>query len=327
MTKVVRFAMALAAGVLLLLSAVERTNENVADGTNHLDSVLLTGDIYEPGHSQKHPELCPLQGALLRMLILVSSAPSNVEKRHAIRQTWGFYARKANVALAFVLGASPATMRITVAAEDALFGDLVVGNSIDSYANLTLKTLSMLEWANTYCRHSPRLLKTDDDVFVNVPRLLRFAFSNWRANAKRTLWGALHYSPRKPNYTKDFKYYVSPLQFPPNVIPTYAAGAAYLLTNDTVWPLVRVAPAEPYVPLEDVFVTGILASKAGITLRNAVNFNAYELYTALTHPCVVHRDFTVVLETYRAQFFLWRALLVDRTHCGPRQRTYVNRSA
>ncbi|XP_026316445.1 beta-1,3-galactosyltransferase 4-like [Hyposmocoma kahamanoa] len=148
--------------------------------------------------------------------ILVASAPGHVEERNAIRQTWGSHAGRADVAMAFRLGSSPASKRAKLAAEDTLFGDLIIGNSVDSYRNLTFKTLS------------PRVLKTDDDVFVNVPRLLQCTSATQRAKATRALWGSLIILSPKPNRSKRSRYYVSPVQFPaagtPSQTPRLLSG-------------------------------------------------------------------------------------------------------
>lgn len=151
--------------------------------------VVLVRDVYAAGHSRPHPELCPALGARLRLLVLVTSAPGHAAARDAVRLTWGHFAARADVAVAFVLGAPPPALAAAIEAEDALYGDVIVGRSVDSYSNLTLKTLSMLEWADTYCPRAPRLLKTDDDMFINIPRLLQFAAAPARANATRTIWG------------------------------------------------------------------------------------------------------------------------------------------
>jgi len=58
--------------------------------------------------------------------------------------------------------------------EKHLYDDLIVANFMDSYDNLTLKTMSALEWVDTYCNQSEFVLKTDDDMFINVPNLLSF---------------------------------------------------------------------------------------------------------------------------------------------------------
>ncbi|KAF9820918.1 hypothetical protein SFRURICE_012112 [Spodoptera frugiperda] len=222
--------------------------------------VVLVRDVYVGGHERPHPELCPALGARLRLLVLVTSAPAHAAARDAVRLTWGHYAARADVALAFVLGAPPDALRPALAAEDAMYGDLVVGRSVDSYSNLTLKTLSMLEWADTYCPRAPRLLKTDDDMFINVPRLLEFAAAPGRANATRTIWGKV-VRRSLPKRTTKSKYYLSPLQYPARVLPDFATGPAYLLTADCVGPLLAAAPRERYVRLEDVFVTGVLAAR------------------------------------------------------------------
>lgn len=287
-----------------LLSRDEVTEMNI---DNYTERLILTRDIYEPGYSQSHPELCPKRGASLRMLILVASAPNNTEERNAVRQTWGYYARLADVALAFMLGSSPGD-KVSLAAEDGLFGDMIMGNSVDSYPNLTLKTLSMLEWADAYCPHAPWVLKTDDDVFVNVPRLLLFTSAPERARATRSMWGSLHFHPPKPNRSKGARYYISSVQFPGAELPIFASGAAYLLTADAVRPLLAAAPDEPYIPLEDVFVTGILAGKAGVR-----RVGANEFYVMSSQPCKARRN--IARMHYRTVFSLWRRLLDLRTKC------------
>ena len=41
----------------------------------------------------------------------------------------------------------------------------------DSYHNLTLKTVMGLKWMSIFCPHAKFILKTDDDIYVNVPLL------------------------------------------------------------------------------------------------------------------------------------------------------------
>lgn len=48
--------------------------------------------------------------------------------------------------------------------EKHLYDDIVVANFMDSYDNLTLKTMASLEWVDTYCNQSEHILKTDDDM-------------------------------------------------------------------------------------------------------------------------------------------------------------------
>lgn len=246
------------------------------------------------------------------MLVLITSAPSHAEARAAIRFTWGHYAARRDLTIAFMLGTPPPDLRSALVAEDELYGDLIVGRFRDSYSNLTLKTLSMLEWADTYCPRAPRLLKTDDDMFINVPRLLQFAAAPARANATRTIWGKV-VKKSYPKRTTKSKYYVSPLQFSGKVFPDFATGPAYLLTTDVVRELLAAAPREPYLRLEDVFVTGVLAAKLHVTRRLAPEFYNKKVQA---HPCTVQRGVAIHMVRYHEQFDLWRKLLDGKTKCA-----------
>lgn len=282
--------------------------ENVLPTSDYDTRVLLTGDVYEAGHSRSHPELCPKQGASLSLLILVSSAPNHKMKRQAIRYTWGNVASRSDVAVAFMLGAPEPTSNSSLHDEDVHYRDIIVGNSIDSYSNLTLKTLSMLEWVAVYCPRVPRLLKTDDDVFVNVWHLLHFVSSPEHANASRVVWGKVCHG-RRPVRRLDHKCYLSPVQFPASMLPDYTAGAAYLLTTDTVQLLLAAARQEPYVRMEDVFLTGVLAAKIGVRRQHVPRFNV----AMRRRPCAVQRVIAVRNVAYHSQFRLWYALSYPST--------------
>lgn len=52
--------------------------------------------------------------------------------------------------------------------EKHIYDDLIIANFADSYDNLTLKTMATLEWIETFCNQSQFVLKTDDDMFINV---------------------------------------------------------------------------------------------------------------------------------------------------------------
>ncbi|KAI8431476.1 hypothetical protein MSG28_015992 [Choristoneura fumiferana] len=259
--------------------------------------------------------LCPALGARVRLLILVSSAPAHAAAREAVRLTWGHAALRSDVALGFVLGAPPPAaepgLRAALDREDALYGDLIEGRSVDSYSNLTLKTLSMLEWAATYCPRAPRLLKTDDDMFINVGRLLRFADAPQRRNASGTVWGKVARRSR-PARAPHSKYFVPPAQFPGAVFPDFATGPAYLVTADAARRLLAAAPAQRYLRLEDVFVTGVLAARLGVRRVHAPEF--YNKRVA-PHPCAVQRGLAIHMVRYHEQFDLWRKLQDGKTKC------------
>lgn len=66
------------------------------------------------------------------------------------------------------------TVQRVLGREHGRYGDLVQCQSRDTYTNLTLKSIAALEWIREYCPTARYMLKTDDDMFIDVRRLLRF---------------------------------------------------------------------------------------------------------------------------------------------------------
>jgi hypothetical protein len=58
------------------------------------------------------------------------------------------------------------------------------------------------------------------------------------------------------------KYFVSRKQFPGQTFPNYVTGHAYVATASAVASVLPLAWRQPLLPLEDVFITGVLAEQA-----------------------------------------------------------------
>ena len=52
-------------------------------------------------------------------------------------------------------------------------GDILLGDYVDAYANLTVKALSGLQWRNEKCPQPEYSLSIDDDTFVDLDELLQ----------------------------------------------------------------------------------------------------------------------------------------------------------
>ena len=102
------------------------------------------------------------------MLITVISAPHHVKERDAIRKGWGATAlAMPKVALVFLVGQNESLLTDLIDESDHN-QDLVITNHVDSYQNLTLKTLAAFDWMRTFCPKAEYMLKTDDDMFIQV---------------------------------------------------------------------------------------------------------------------------------------------------------------
>ncbi|KAH8412177.1 hypothetical protein KR009_000353 [Drosophila setifemur] len=226
----------------------------------------------------------------------------------AIRQTWMHYASRRNIAMAFVLGRDNELENKSLREENLMYGDMIRGHFIDSYANLTLKTISSLEWV---CRHCPRmkyLLKTDDDMFINVPKLLTLLGT---LTDNRTIYGR-KVGNWKPVRNRWSKYYVSTAQFAGDTFPFFTTGPAYILPRNIVYALYKRSLATPYLKLEDVFTTGIVAESLGIW-----RVHVREMANTRTklETCRIRSRVSVHMVQPHEQLDLWKKQLDDTIKC------------
>ncbi|GLH01496.1 Beta-1,3-galactosyltransferase brn, partial [Gryllus bimaculatus] len=148
---------------------------------------------------------------------------------------------------------------------DFFFGGVPQGSFRDSYRNMTYKHVMALKWAAYRCPGARYLLKTDDDVFVNSPELLRFLareLSPWGAR-RLILCVPFPYGYVKRSWRS--KWRVSPKEYPGRLYPRYCAGWAVLYSPDAVFLLYREAQRVPYFWIDDVHVTGTLAARVNLS--------------------------------------------------------------
>ncbi|XP_011183549.1 uncharacterized protein LOC105212899 [Zeugodacus cucurbitae] len=274
---------------------------------------IATSEIYESGHLNEEinfAKICPNDGEDLKLLILISSALNHAEARLAIRQTWAHYGTRRDVSIAFVLGRTTnESISKELSIENFIYEDMIRGNFIDSYTNLTLKTISTLEWVDVHCQKAQFILKTDDDMFINVPKLLQFIDSHIKE--KRVIYGRLA-KQWKPIRNKKSKYYVSTDQFSQPLFPPFTTGPAYLITSDVIHLLYERSLHQVYLKLEDVFTTGIVAQQLGI---KRVHANEFLNRRIAFNPCNIRKLISVHMVKSNEQFDLWKKLLDKSTKC------------
>ncbi|XP_030557026.1 uncharacterized protein LOC115760008 isoform X1 [Drosophila novamexicana] len=294
---------------------VKVNSKAAANGPVDPSKGIAAEKIYESGHLNDEIDLehlCPLNGATIRLLVLITSAQTHADARMSIRQTWGHYGVRRDISMAFVVGrGTNETVNAALSQENFIYGDLIRGNFIDSYNNLTLKTISSLEWVDQHCQHAKYILKTDDDMFINVPRLLTFLTQLEKRKQKRAIFGRLA-KKWKPIRNKKSKYYVSTDQFPAAVFPSFTTGPAYVMTGEVVHDLYVRSLKTVYLKLEDVFTTGIVAQSLGI---ERLHVNEFVNRRISFNPCNIRNAISVHMIKSNEQFDLWKKLLDQTTKC------------
>ncbi|KAM5125053.1 beta-1,3-galactosyltransferase 5-like [Mantella aurantiaca] len=234
----------------------------VPSGRKGIDfSALFSADLPEP----------KCLGDLL--LILVTSKPSHHESRRAIRRTWASptLGTAGKWQVVFLVGLTmDVELDWRIHNEQRMNNDLLMGNYLDSYRNLTLKVMHGMKWAVERCRPS-YILKTDDDCFVNTHYLPSFLRD--RSPATAHLYVGLAFSEKKRAVIRDpsSKWYVPHREYEPEVYPAYASGIGYIVTFHTAESILRAARTVPPIPVEDAYV-GILAETAKVRLLTSTRF-------------------------------------------------------
>ncbi|XP_064085514.1 uncharacterized protein LOC135200796 isoform X2 [Macrobrachium nipponense] len=129
----------------------------------------------------QHVDICNSTSPL--MLAVVPSAVPNRDRRDDIRRTWASPSLYSRVSLrtVFVVGATlDKKLQEDVEAEVKLHNDIIQYNFIDSYKNLTYKTMAWLTWVNKSCPEVSFVVKIDDDVIFNPFHLQEYLVGQLR---------------------------------------------------------------------------------------------------------------------------------------------------
>nr|XP_045595055.1 beta-1,3-galactosyltransferase 6-like isoform X1 [Procambarus clarkii] len=163
------------------------------------------------------------------LVIVLLSAPVNVEQRNVIRQTW-LSEEKSDTLHLFVLGVNSLNedLNTTIQSEQKRFGDLLLlNNVIDSYQALTKKLLASFVHVH-YNVKFRFLLKCDDDTYVQVSQLHKELKSV--PYKQRLYWGFFdgRATPKKSGPWKEADWVLCDRYLP------YALGGGYVLSSDVV---------------------------------------------------------------------------------------------
>ncbi|CAH0716791.1 unnamed protein product, partial [Brenthis ino] len=178
------------------------------------------------------------------------------------------------------------------------YGDIIQEGFIDSYNNLTLKSIMMLKWVTNNCNESVRyILKTDDDMYVNVPNLV-YTLKNRSKIHDTTKGQELEYlligdliCGARPVQDVGSKWYSPKYMYGARVYPRYLSGTGYVMSAPTVRALYKAALTTAYFHLEDIYITGICSvrAKPRITPRDEPGFS----YSAVgDDACAAHAHVT-----------------------------------
>ncbi|KAK0046163.1 beta-1 3-galactosyltransferase 5 [Biomphalaria pfeifferi] len=233
-------------------------DEMLRDSERSLDHVMsLDLSITpKPGNQQV------VSPGSLYLTILVLSRASNVLMRQAIRKTWGLDAHDMGTCVRFVVGHEDTWDQI-VEREQRMHNDVIAVDEEDTYEYLPNKVFDGISWILQQVDKPKFVMKVDDDTFVNLLYLLH-ELHKGIINSTQIL-GAICVNATVIRDSGD-KWAVSFLDYPFPVFPTYANGGGYVMTLNAASLLVEARSRTfDWLHLEDVYITGMLAMKAGLS--------------------------------------------------------------
>ena len=142
--------------------------------------------------------------------------------------------------------------------------DIVIGDFYEKFYNLPYKFEMILEWAYKYCDFE-YLLKTDDDVFVNLPNIYNLLDSpEFTQHTRLYLGRAQYYAPA----TRKGKYAVTYEEYAKRNYPPFVGGGAAVFSHDVVESMIPFFH-RPVYKLDDIYVAMLVANTGVPTTHNS----------------------------------------------------------
>jgi len=150
--------------------------------------------------------------------------------RDTVRKTWLNYDNpcKGFVEHKFFLGISPEGKNVTQ--EELALGDIVFLPFIDTYQNLSRKTMQVCKWATDHYDFD-YMAKMDDDTFMRLDRIVPYLIKN--GSLSKYYAGKTHPVWRPTRDPTISKWAVSEKEFPQDKGPAWAQGFLYFLSYDS----------------------------------------------------------------------------------------------
>ncbi|XP_029960917.1 beta-1,3-galactosyltransferase 1-like [Salarias fasciatus] len=183
------------------------------------------------------------------LLLLVPVAPRDAAARRAVRATWG--SSGGDTLTLFFTGVRPGEDWGSLLQEESRqHEDIIQMDFVDSYHNLTVKTLMMMSWVASHCPNASYAMKVDADIFVNIFYLLELLGSYPR---RGFITGSV-ITDGRPRRDPNSKWFLSEEQYPDDAFPPYVSGAGYVFSADLAQRISGVSRYVRAIPMEDVYV-------------------------------------------------------------------------
>nr|CDS26715.1 beta 13 n galactosyltransferase [Hymenolepis microstoma] len=147
--------------------------------------------------------------------------------------------------------------------EEVKYGDIIIGDFVDTYVNLTYKILTIHRWASAFCHgRTDVFLFMDDDYIFNVKNMLAYLKGFSRKELRQMLRGPMmtwrHVIRPKVDNRKN-KWAITQQEVPWSRLPAYVAGAAMLIGADILDDMIISELYTRFLWVDDAYLGFVVA--------------------------------------------------------------------
>jgi len=205
----------------------------------------------------------------LNFLVIVKTAIPNQDRRTIIREF-----APLNFKPLFVVGRnSSEQIPEAIIEEEQVFGDLLIGNFIDSFRNLTIKVLLGFNFAAEFCNQENSdinfILQIDDDQFINYDAVEELALKRYSSESSGMFLSCFRYS-NTINRNPFSKRFVSRHEVSSDSFPNYCPGCFSMTDVRSLQNIMAtLTKPEAKYPFwqDDVWLTGMLRSLSDVKIH------------------------------------------------------------
>ncbi len=212
------------------------------------------------------------------LVLMVPVAPHQLEARNAIRSTWGNESSVQGkaVLILFLVGLTGgAEAQQQLEEESRQHRDLLQSNFVDSYLNMTIKTMVIMDWLATHCPQATYAMKVDSDTYINLENLMTLLLSP-NTPRQNYITGFLMWNQNVIRNKKS-KWYISEELYPEPKYPTYVLGVGYVFSNDLPKKIVEASKDIKPFNIEDAYV-GTCLKRSGIKPSRSPDPSQFRTY-------------------------------------------------
>ena len=221
----------------------------------------------------------PCKERAVTLVICAAIKRDNSQARQVIRETWGKPGtdRDSPVVLLFFIGSpkpdeNPDVQK-QIQKEYNIYYDIVQGEYIEDYRNLTLKSIQALKWVSMECKQAKYVLKADDDVYVNLALLVKTLDEKSSELSGKPFVIGYVIEKSWPIRDPSNKWFTSWEDYPDQPYPRYAnGGCGYAMTGSAAFAIRHAVAKVNFLKMEDVYITGVCAQQAGVPVLHDARF-------------------------------------------------------